>query len=449
MAETAKTAGPSTVTVLPAEDGRLTVRKTASSPPDRARLEREAAILARLPDRGVARLRSWDADAGRLELEHAGEHTLETAPPRRIEETTALLGAIATTLSTTHGRGISHGRLEPSHVVLTAEGSPVLVGWADAGVAEIRSRPGTSPVPAGPPFDPDGDVAAFGRLAQTLLERTNGSSRSGGRARTRVAAVAAAAAHPDTALRPTLVDIVRILTAEISGAGTEGPGRPSAARPRWSAALPHLERLRGRSGALSRRHAVLFAVTVVVGAAATTGAVLLLGPRSATAPAPGASEVGQPLAESSTDRIDVDSAPAPTPTTSSNPAAPTPLSCPRDTVEAAAVGLPVACRDQMTVSDRRIEVGGTVVELGDDGDLVALADVACDGRLDAVLLRAGTGEVFVFDGWARRDQPLDGRLLDRVADATAISANEDGGCPAIVLTLADGTTTELESAGPS
>lgn len=437
---TAPTTGTrSTTTIRPGDGGRLIVRKTAASPEDLARLEREADVVSRLPPAGVPRLGSWDRSIGRLDLEHAGDHTLDTAPALGIDEITRLLAALAATLAAVHGRGISHGRLDTSHVVLAADGTPVLVGWGAAGTVPLESgSSSTSPAP----FDPNGDVAALGRLAQHLLQSVAGGARAGSRARTRVAAVAAAAAHPDVTLRPSLDDIVRILTIEAT-APPASPRRPMPSLAHlwrtWRQRVPSMPSM----PSMPVRGAAVFLGAVAV-AAATTITILVApwraGPSGSSPPALGAT--------ASTPAPSASIPPPPTSTTVATTDT-VPLPCPTDATQAAALGLEVRCLDGVAVEGRRVSLGEETVELGVDGDLVALADLTCDGFVDAVLLRTGTGEIYVFDGWARPGEPLTGRLTDRVADAVGIATPETTGCPTAVLTLADGSTVELRTETPS
>ena len=95
-----------------------------------------------------------------------------------------------------------------------------------------------------------------------------------------------------------------------------------------------------------------------------------------------------------------------------------------------------ACPEQVVLDGRTAQLGSVTVELGDEGDLVAVGDWDCDGTDTPALLRPSTGEVFVFPEW-RLDAPLEVTAVTAVPDASAIVAGS-GDCPSPVLTTPDG-----------
>mgnify|MGYP003109798489 FL=1 len=102
------------------------------------------------------------------------------------------------------------------------------------------------------------------------------------------------------------------------------------------------------------------------------------------------------------------------------------------------------CPEEVVLDGRSAQVGSVSVELGQEGDLVALGDWSCDGVATPALLRPETGEVFVFPEW-RLDEPVEVETLATVPGATAIAAGA-GACPSPVLTTPDGSRT-VEVAG--
>ena len=97
------------------------------------------------------------------------------------------------------------------------------------------------------------------------------------------------------------------------------------------------------------------------------------------------------------------------------------------------------CPEAIDLDGRTATVGSVTVELGQDGDLVALGDWHCDGVATPALLRPSTGEVFVFPTWSF-DEVVEVRAVGTFADATAIAAGP-GACPSPVLTTSDGERT--------
>ena len=90
----------------------------------------------------------------------------------------------------------------------------------------------------------------------------------------------------------------------------------------------------------------------------------------------------------------------------------------------------------VTLDGRVATVGTIEVELGQEGDLVVVADPDCDGVATPVLLRPATGEVFVFDRWSL-DEPIEVPATVTVPDAVTIAEPTDP-CGAVTVTDADG-----------
>ncbi len=97
----------------------------------RAALRREARLLAELRGDGVVDLLDVLDRGGRtalvLTLVPAGSLAVRPAPdPERA------VRHLAATVERLHRAGVVHGALTPDHVVLTADGDPVLVGFGHA-----------------------------------------------------------------------------------------------------------------------------------------------------------------------------------------------------------------------------------------------------------------------------------------------------------------------------
>jgi tRNA A-37 threonylcarbamoyl transferase component Bud32 len=102
------------------------------------------------------------------------------------------------------------------------------------------------------------------------------------------------------------------------------------------------------------------------------------------------------------------------------------------------------CPEAIDLEGRSARVGTVAIELGQDGDIVTLADWTCAGVATPALLRPTTGEVFVFPEWSL-DEPLEVDALTLVVGATDITAGP-GRCPSPVVTTPEGEhTVELPS----
>lgn len=89
------------------------------------------------------------------------------------------------------------------------------------------------------------------------------------------------------------------------------------------------------------------------------------------------------------------------------------------------------CPEAITLDGRSATVGSVTVELGQDGDVVALGDWHCAGIATPALLRPSTGEVFVFPEWSL-DEVVEVRAVGAFPGATDITTGP-GECPAPVL----------------
>ncbi|MGI8685897.1 MAG: hypothetical protein ACR2MO_12575, partial [Acidimicrobiales bacterium] len=113
------------------------------------RVEAEAAALAAAHHPGVVEL--VDAAAGVLRTTHLPDaRPLADAGPLTADEVAGVVAAVATTLADLHERGVVHGGLDGGHVLVAADGRPVLCSLGRAG-------------------SPADDVLALGTLATALL----------------------------------------------------------------------------------------------------------------------------------------------------------------------------------------------------------------------------------------------------------------------------------------
>jgi hypothetical protein len=98
------------------------------------------------------------------------------------------------------------------------------------------------------------------------------------------------------------------------------------------------------------------------------------------------------------------------------------------------------CVEALHIDGERVTVGATTWVVGRAGDRPAVADWDCDGLATVALLRPGTGEVFVFAGWARPGADVTVEATTVVAGAERLAPHDpDGdGCPSLVAHRAGG-----------
>lgn len=180
-----------------------------------------------------------------------------------------------------------------------------------------------------------------------------------------------------------------------------------------------------------RRTLVLIAIVVlVIGAVAGVLIARAVQPFDSDAPA------AAPTRAALTDAAVENTVPAErTTSTTSAPASPTPPEHPDGCTVPPVPGPDIdgdGCPEPVTVEGRIATVGDRRVELGQDGDLAVVADHDCDGVATPVLLRPGSGELFVFTAWSL-DEAVEVDATDVVPDATGIATRSEP-CPTVVVT---------------
>ncbi len=121
------------------------VIKQGWGPVASAALQREAAVLEAFRHPGVVDVvavessPSGAAEHSRLTTRFAGSHTLRTAPPAGGALLILRTGQVLATLAALHGRGLLHGAIDPSHVVVGPTGS---ARWC--GLGRVRTAPPAS-----------------------------------------------------------------------------------------------------------------------------------------------------------------------------------------------------------------------------------------------------------------------------------------------------------------
>lgn len=398
--------------MLDAATGQQVVRKHASSDHDRERLEHEAAVLEAARHPGVVELLGapGDDDGDALTTAWAGDMSLDIAPRTTVQEAAAMVAALADTVADLHGLGLVHGRIEPSHVVLSPGGHPVLCGFAGGGNVGSVPPPASPPpvdycdpaAPAGVPLFPTADVFGLGALLRDLV----------------VDGAAEGEPIPDRRwplgrLRPWTGYVPRALLTLADQATADDPERRPTAR-QLAASIREstsetTDQARGHRRRLAMAALGLAVVIVVVGSLSSAPPrATVRGTTSTTTPVAPSVPAAAPLG--TLPRL--------------RPAGPPPV----------------------IVGDGVVERGGQRFSVGETGDVLALGDWDCDGVATPAVLRPSTGSVFRFDRWASADAELTMGPATTIAGAVSLRAvfAEDG-CAHLIAVLADGTGLEVTS----
>ena len=316
--------------------GRLVAVKTANDAATSAKLGLEAQLLRRSAHPGVVTVVSFSStgDQAELILGAPGERTVAEQMPVTLRDCLDFVAAIADTVADLHAMGVAHGALRPDHVLVGAQGQPVLCGF---GAAQSVVDPRLF----------SADVIAIGELLAWLARRMPQDQRN---ARRVAAVVARSREHGPTA---------RALAFMLADG--------------------HRDEVGSRAAIASHRSALgalIALATIATGAALFAGD----GPSSSTAPA----------------------------TT-------VPSGSPSPTKEASQAP--------------RIEVGGVSYQVGQPGDLAYFVPCRDDQRV--ILVRPGTGDIFVFDHLAQPGAPRTAQSVGRVAGALEIVPSADDSCSEI------------------
>lgn len=411
----------------------LLLVKSAISPPEEARLRWEVSVLRAVGVPGLVELIDHDAGPGTCSLRarHVGTRTVLTLHDRSPRAVARLGAGVAATLADLHGRGVSHNAVEASHVLLAGDGAPVLCSLGRAGIDVGRWAGRLEPGPDAAAFDPGGDVRA---LAQ-LLAQLSATSRDWRELwpRRRLTRLLEAARHGEPA--PTAAQLAAALN-DLGGRSVPGPQRARDAElpvdldppTRSFGPAPPAAATPERSP--RRRLLGTVAVVAVLAGAATAGAARQFGsPREAAGASPPSPTVDQP-------------GPPETSIASPDPTPPPPA-CPQEHDDAAA-GIPSTCAGGVTVDGRAVRLGPLAWELGEEGDTATVADLDCDGLLEAVLVRPSSSEVFVFRSWAPPGSPV--TVTGSPVDGGVVSARPGPEGCGLLVSQPDGGEVALQPA---
>ena len=444
---------------------------------DDERLEQlrgEAQILAALDHPNIIRIYDVvdDGDAIAVVMQYAagGSVADRLARSGRLPagEVTAVLLGIAGALQSAHARHVVHGDIKPSNILFTADGHPLL---SDFGAAAVGATP-TSGTPeyldpavaGGASYDERSDIYALAVVGFEMLtgRRPHESEEAGDlwecgeEARAahvsatllqlapgtplKLAAVIAAALHPDPSQRPDSAEAFRAaLQTAVRGLPNTAvvPGRAVPdARAVAARTEPPTRRFGQRPPARrepseDRPRTPWCRVAIVAAALAIVPSVAVALVRSpATPPAAAVSVVARP----------VPSAEKPVATC---PHARRPDATGNWTVLAGDLN-GTHCRSWVRYRDGLLEVpvaGGSTRRwhIGAAGDQLLLGDWDCNGTATAALYQTATGIVFVFDRW-----PAKGAALE---SASSFDAGVTDGVARVVSGTACATVEVVEPIG--
>jgi hypothetical protein len=409
-------------------DGRLTAHKEAPAGPDADRLRREATVLEAAAGDGVVRLLALEADSDDtvcLRTEWVGNRSLDTAVWRDPHSIADVVLRLADLLALLHDRGLVHGRLDPTHVLLGRDSEPVLCGWAEGAAPGVPWLDG-----ADAPTAAD-DVCALGEIMSRLLDELSTTApkrflRHAALLERRLRDLARDAVADDPLRRPRAADIAAALRTERTPETTEGafeaargdapPDDPTrdAAEPEPGGSafydLAPLDSLRStvdepeqhapfRVGAAAL---ACLGVVVVVGVAAALRGFVSNDHR----PADRTTTMQSSITQSSITQATTTKATGPKP----------------------------------TIDGNRISLGNREWLAGAPGDLVTIGDWNCDGLATPALLRSSTGEIFVFESWSAPGERIAIHAQQRVPSAKSLEPPTGCGAP-VVRTLDDHAVT--------
>lgn len=397
-------------------DGRPVAVKRASGPSASGRLAREAAALSAARHPGVVELisTSLDGDEPSITTAWVAGGSIEAALTRSIP-TAVLVGVVADaamTISELHDRGIAHGRIDATHVLIAERGA-VITGLAEASTD-------------GEPAD---DVLALGRLLEQITAGREASAPSRLTSRRdhdddRIRHAITRATEPDAALRCPARVLARLLTEEVAPHSASERTRMVAPRAR---ALPPL---RARARALT---AVVVAAVLAVIIAITAATIFGSSDGGATV---------ETVHSTTTATATTSPIATTTPATSltAESVAPTwpvpPPGCAQTATPYADVDGD-GCPDEIAIAAGAINVAGHHFVMSvDPADVVVVGDWDCDGVATPAVLRVPSGAIDAVDHWPTNDEPnITARRITVIEGATGAEARPraEPGCATLAV----------------
>jgi hypothetical protein len=348
--------------------------------------------------------------------EEAGATLLSDLEPLDPERIAALVASLADAVADLHARGVVHGRILPSTVLVGVDG--------EAALGQPDTQPGLAPAH---------DVRCLGELTLWLCGRQEELPPLGVRrlealrwritrkqpAEGPLIAIARHASAVEPAMRPT----AREFADAVRAAARTTP--PTADAPQPAASPKATVRARG---ALS----LALAAVTAIGAGAMHGVFF----RADHTPV-----------ASSTARSTSSAAPVRTPDPLGSRVWPPSEVIACDEVNATLSGDldRDGCDEGLDREGARLSGTGGAVVVGDPDDLIVTGDWNCDRVRTPALLRPSTGEVFMFGQWATPTQPSVAAPVGRVPGARRLVVLDRGsdGCDDLEVETGEGENVVL------
>lgn len=383
------------------------------------RARHEIDVLRRVQHPGVVSLldATDSEDQVVVRTRFCGSRTLATVGTLSVARAAGIVAALAATVADLHELGVGHSRISADHILIAGDGRPVLCGFGGATLdADDHAR--------------SEDVAAMGALLQEILAPLDDvapipASRLGRRGawsgyqRRALLNLAdqACADHPSA--RPSARQLAQNIRATVPDATLFEPGSDTGGdRP---AEAPEREPSKWLALAGAGTASLVLVLTLVTA---------LMLPAEGAGPTPTTTTIApEPVHESTPDRAFPEAVPAPS-TTAPPSRPPTPASDQLDDASGCGIapdGPPTladgeTCPTALAMADGVLRVGSDEFHLGLDRAAAAIGDFSCSGAVQAAVLDLESGEVFVFDRWARASRPVIASVADQVTGGRRLLA---------------------------
>ncbi len=414
--------------------GAAPVTKRAAEPEARQRLAAEAERLRTLCHPGVVALAGYepDEDVDQLQTRFAGSLTLADYSPSDAGALAGVLAGVAAILGDLHRAGVSHGGLAPDHVIVSRTRHPVLCSFGRSGgadAAEIAL-----------------DLEALASMIDDVVRRARRMPGRAGavraqRQRRRLRAAAAACRRGGPA------EAVAALLVAVPGAGLAPPAEPSVGsdgEPAPRAVVTEApdgtrtwpDRVRASTAPPPPGRRRVSGRAAVAAAGVTVAAALGLALARTSSPTGSPSTLGH---EAAPETPTEPQSPSPTPALVATPPEPALAEelCIHRLPDAPGVDSDDDCAHDPVIHGNLVQVGRAWFRAGAAGDVIAVGDWDCDGTATPLVLRPGSGDVFVFDRWAGAEA-LEVHAVARAAGAVALEIHQSGECDLAYAVDADG-----------
>lgn len=376
----------------------------ATGAPEVARLYKYFSLLRQVAHPGVVEIDSheFSASTGVLRLVSVdGSPFGRTAFPDLATLTSAMT-ALSVTIGHLHELGIVHGHLTPSTITISRpDYRPVIT---DLTRARLKTNPN----------DPADDSYNLGRLLMTKLPKTTDPIREriSGDPKQRalldaLQRIASAAMHDDPLQRPS----AREMAIQLRRLTQAPPAANQRRRPRHRQSV--LAEVIEHKKVLASAAAVVGVLALSIGLSSFLSDAVedARRPELVTPPLP-AQCTPRPPASLVTD-VDGD-----------------------------------GCADAVQISDGTITVNGEVLEVGQEGDIVALGRWTDESPRTLVVLRPPSGRLFVFDAWPEGEEEVTPRSLSSIAGATGLTViPKPDGTDMLQITTRDRRVIEVDPSG--